>query len=234
MLAPNTTPDPQGDGSEHRLVTASMYVKCASGRRRRRRRGGAASSARRDCQTAGWCEARSAGADATRDLFVRPHGLRRNVRGAGLACAAPPSALEYKYEQRKTQICNRPVARPVPPSAIAWPYRWLFALTECGEQRSPAARLCARVCTTRTQPRAAHTRAPVRKARFGGRAGRRGGGRGAGAGAGQRPPHTRAPHAHTRAAPRPCVSNERARQPTDSTSLKFASSLIDVALPTGL
>lgn len=34
-------------------------------------------------------------ADATRDLFVRPHGLRRNVRGAGLACAAAaPSALE--------------------------------------------------------------------------------------------------------------------------------------------
>lgn len=44
-----------------------------------------------------------------------------------------------------------------------------------------------------------------------------GAGGGAGAGAGQRPPHTRAPHAHTRAAPCPCVSNERARQPTDST-----------------
>lgn len=27
-------------------------------------------------------------ADATRDLFVRPRGLRRNVRGAGLASAA--------------------------------------------------------------------------------------------------------------------------------------------------
>ncbi|CAH0728349.1 unnamed protein product, partial [Brenthis ino] len=52
----------------------------------------------------------------------------------------------------------RLVARRVPLSAIAWPYRWLFALTECGEQRSPAARLCA--CSrarahsrARTQPR---------------------------------------------------------------------------------
>lgn len=52
-----------------------------------------------------------------------------------------------KGEQRKTEICNRHVARPVPSSAIAWPYRWLFALTECGEQRSPAAWWCARVRT---------------------------------------------------------------------------------------
>lgn len=52
------------------------------------------------------------------------------------------------------------MARRVPPSAIAWPYRWLFALTECGEQRSPALRQCARARTrahtraARTQPRA--------------------------------------------------------------------------------
>ena len=54
------------------------------------------------------------------------------------------------------------------------------------------------------------------KATFGGRrpgcGGRRG--REAAAGAARTPPHARA---HSRAAPRPCVSNERARQPTDST-----------------
>ena len=51
------------------------------------------------------------------------------------------------------------MARLVPPSAIAWPYRWLFALTECGEQRSPAARLCACARTRRTQPRRTQPRA---------------------------------------------------------------------------
>ncbi|KPI92330.1 hypothetical protein RR46_13551 [Papilio xuthus] len=42
---------------------------------------------------------------------------------------------------------SRLKARGVPLSAIAWPYRWLFALTECGEQRSP--RACVRRRTAR-------------------------------------------------------------------------------------
>lgn len=46
-------------------------------------------------------------------------------------------------------------ARCVPLSAIAWPYRWLFALTECGEQRSPA-RLCAPACRAPVCARRAH------------------------------------------------------------------------------
>lgn len=54
------------------------------------------------------------------------------------------------------------------------------------------------------------------KATFGRPAGA-GGRRAAGGGWGGRPTHTDAQRAHTRAAPRPCVSNERARQATDST-----------------
>lgn len=54
------------------------------------------------------------------------------------------------------------------------------------------------------------------KATFGGRAAGRAAGAARGARAGGRA-HTRAAHAHCRAAPRPCVSNEQARQPTDST-----------------
>lgn len=59
--------------------------------------------------------------------------------------------MERKNETKKTVSSNRPEARRTPPSAIAWPYRWLFALTECGEQRSPAACLCARVRTNDVQ-----------------------------------------------------------------------------------
>lgn len=60
-------------------------------------------------------------------------------------------------DNKKHCLEYRPVARRVPPSAIAWPYRWLFALTECGEQRSPAARLCARARARGTHTRTAHT-----------------------------------------------------------------------------
>ncbi|CAB3245901.1 unnamed protein product [Arctia plantaginis] len=67
---------------------------------------------------------------------------------------------KLKGEQRRTEICNRHVARPVPSSAIAWPYRWLFALTECGEQRSPAAWWCARVRTGGAHCRA-HAHSPT-------------------------------------------------------------------------
>lgn len=51
------------------------------------------------------------------------------------------------------------MARRVPLSAIAWPYRWLFALTECGEQRSPAARLCECSRTRAHRGAPAHRRA---------------------------------------------------------------------------
>lgn len=61
-------------------------------------------------------------------------------------------------KQWKFLINIRLKALRVPSSAIAWPYRWLFALTECGEQRSPASCLweCiptrAHKCKRCTQP----------------------------------------------------------------------------------
>lgn len=66
-------------------------------------------------------------------------------------------------QTKRTLRSNPPEARRDPPSAIAWPYRWLFALTECGEQRSPAACLCECVCTRRTQTQDTHTmKCPLR------------------------------------------------------------------------
>lgn len=57
---------------------------------------------------------------------------------------------------------SRPVSRRSSLSAIAWPYRWLFALTECGEQRSPAPRLCECVGTDAHSGPAHTDAAPVR------------------------------------------------------------------------
>lgn len=51
-------------------------------------------------------------ADATRDLFVRPHGLRRNVRGAGLACAAPrPRSSNYECQMLSHATVRRAAVR---------------------------------------------------------------------------------------------------------------------------
>lgn len=56
-----------------------------------------------------------------------------------------------KILRRKILKHNRLEPRCVPLSAIAWPYRWLFALTECGEQRSPASAWCECSRARRTQ-----------------------------------------------------------------------------------
>ncbi|GBP03966.1 hypothetical protein EVAR_74754_1 [Eumeta japonica] len=111
-----------------------------------------------------WCgAAAAAGADATlqrRPLCPRGAECPRCVPSAPRARGRRAPALRRRVRARlitnvkcyRTQPPRRTAplrtAAPKPVdgrlSAIAWPYRWLFALTECGEQRSPAARLCAR------------------------------------------------------------------------------------------